>query len=262
MNLHSSSLIFNNILPNQKSEEVSLTWLLWTESLFCSGHCWKMVTNTTNTKFLSEDLELSYFEKVVIGVFWIMIVIIGSGFLIGIIQFDRFGGDPLKRRIVDKVSGGEKYSLYQEILLKYQILKTAIHIFIFLIFGLQSPYSHNQICIFCFWNWYAYLHQLFANIHWCICMGLYFANTSRILLVEILGWICLEECETYRWPIHLNISISIERHGWIIVNYLEHHSGKCNWIFTIVKTWILDWQIFTSYKVSHIFCCKKYHDCN
>ena len=64
-----------------------------------------MVTNTSNTKFLSEDLELSNFEKVVIGVFWIMIVVIGNGFLIGIIQFDRFGGDPLKRRIVDKVSG-------------------------------------------------------------------------------------------------------------------------------------------------------------
>ena len=62
-----------------------------------------MVTNTSNTKFLSEDLELSNFEKVIIGVFWIMIVVIGSGFLIGIIQFDRFGGDPLKRRIVDKV---------------------------------------------------------------------------------------------------------------------------------------------------------------
>ena len=71
-----------------------------------------MVTNTTDTKFLSEDLELSYFEKVVIGVFWIMIVIIGSGFLIGIIQFDRFGGDPLKRRIVDKVSGEGKCSFF------------------------------------------------------------------------------------------------------------------------------------------------------
>ena len=48
---------------------------------------------------MSEDLELSNFEKVIIGVFWIMIVVIGSGFLIGIIQFDQFGGDPLKRRI-------------------------------------------------------------------------------------------------------------------------------------------------------------------
>ena len=63
-------------------------------------------SNTTglNTEFISEDLELSNFEKVVIGIFWILIVVIGSGLMIGIVQFDRFGGDPLKRRIVDKVS--------------------------------------------------------------------------------------------------------------------------------------------------------------
>ena len=73
-----------------------------------------MVTNTSNTKFLSEDLELSNFEKVIIGVFWIMIVVIGSGFLIGIIQFDQFGGDPLKRRIVDKVSAEKNTVCYDK----------------------------------------------------------------------------------------------------------------------------------------------------
>ena len=77
-----------------------------------------MVTNTSNTKFLSEDLELSNFEKVIIGVFWIMIVVIGSGFLIGIIEFDRFGGDPLKRRIVDKVSAEKNTVCYKKIHLK------------------------------------------------------------------------------------------------------------------------------------------------
>ena len=65
-----------------------------------------METNTTssNVKFLNEDLELNICEKVVIGMFWILIVVFGNGFLIGIIQFDRFGGDPLKRRIVDQVN--------------------------------------------------------------------------------------------------------------------------------------------------------------
>ena len=64
-----------------------------------------MGTNTTsNIEFLNEDLELNICEKIVIGVFWILIVVFGNGFLIGIIQFDRFGGDPLKRRIVDQVN--------------------------------------------------------------------------------------------------------------------------------------------------------------
>ena len=63
-----------------------------------------MATNTTHFEFLNEDLELNICEKIVIGVFWILIVVFGNGFLIGIIQFDRFGGDPLKRRIVDQVN--------------------------------------------------------------------------------------------------------------------------------------------------------------
>ena len=63
-----------------------------------------MVTNTSNIEFLNEDLELNICEKIVIGVFWILIVVFGNGFLIGIIQFDRFGGDPLKRRIADQVN--------------------------------------------------------------------------------------------------------------------------------------------------------------
>ena len=65
----------------------------------------EMVTNnTSNIKFWYEDFEVNIGEKIVIGVFWILIVVFGNGFLIGIIQFDRFGGDPLKRRIVDQVN--------------------------------------------------------------------------------------------------------------------------------------------------------------
>ena len=64
-----------------------------------------MVTNTkSNIKFLYEDLDLNIGEKIIVGIFWILIVVLGNGFLIGIIQFDRFGGDPLKRRIVDQVN--------------------------------------------------------------------------------------------------------------------------------------------------------------
>ena len=74
-------------------------------NVICTSKDLKMVTNTTsNIKFLYEDLELNIGEKIIVGVFWILIVVLGNGFLIGIIQFDRFGGDPLKRRIVDQVS--------------------------------------------------------------------------------------------------------------------------------------------------------------
>ena len=72
-------------------------------NVICISQTLEMVTNTSNVKFFNEDLELNICEKIVIGMFWILIVVFGNGFLIGIIQFDRFGGDPLKRRIVDQV---------------------------------------------------------------------------------------------------------------------------------------------------------------
>ena len=43
-------------------------------------------------------------EKVIFGLQWFLFQVIGNGLLIGIIQFDRFGADPLKRRITDQVS--------------------------------------------------------------------------------------------------------------------------------------------------------------
>ena len=73
-------------------------------NVICISQTLEMVTNTSNVKFFNEDLELNICEKIVIGMFWILIVVFGNGFLIGIIQFDRFGGDPLKRRIVDQVN--------------------------------------------------------------------------------------------------------------------------------------------------------------
>ena len=43
-------------------------------------------------------------EKIIFGIQWLLFQIIGNGLLIGLIQFDQFGGDPLKRRITDQVS--------------------------------------------------------------------------------------------------------------------------------------------------------------
>ena len=50
------------------------------------------------------DGELNEIEVGIILVIWFSVQFFGNGLLIGLIQFDRFGEDPLKRRIIDQVS--------------------------------------------------------------------------------------------------------------------------------------------------------------
>ena len=50
-----------------------------------------------------EDSFLSIPEKLTMAFLWIVIELFGNGLLFGLIQFDRLGGDPLKRRIIDQV---------------------------------------------------------------------------------------------------------------------------------------------------------------
>ena len=59
--------------------------------------------NITRYEFSTEDLSFNAFEKLGIVVLWLAIQIPGNAMLFGIIQFDRLGGDPLKRRIQDQV---------------------------------------------------------------------------------------------------------------------------------------------------------------
>ena len=59
--------------------------------------------NVTKYEFSTEDLSFNAFEKVAIVVLWFVIQVPGNIMLIGIIQFDRLGADPLKRRIQDQV---------------------------------------------------------------------------------------------------------------------------------------------------------------
>ena len=59
--------------------------------------------NITKYEFSTEDLSFNAFEKLGIVVMWLVIQIPGNTMLFGIIQFDRIGGDPLKRRIQDQV---------------------------------------------------------------------------------------------------------------------------------------------------------------
>ena len=58
---------------------------------------------SSEIEFISDELELTIFEKVVIIFMWFLIETLGNAMLFGWVQFDRLGGDPLKRRIVDQV---------------------------------------------------------------------------------------------------------------------------------------------------------------
>ena len=46
---------------------------------------------------------LGNLQSIAIVLIWLLIEILGNALLIGLIQFERLGGDPLKRRITDQV---------------------------------------------------------------------------------------------------------------------------------------------------------------
>ena len=58
---------------------------------------------TKDTKFEVIN-ELESEEITVVIVVWSVIQFFGNGMLVGLIQYDKFGNDPLKRRINDQVS--------------------------------------------------------------------------------------------------------------------------------------------------------------
>ena len=49
------------------------------------------------------DVTFENHEKIIFGIEWALIQIVGNTLLWGMIQFDRFGSDPMKRRIIDQV---------------------------------------------------------------------------------------------------------------------------------------------------------------
>ena len=55
------------------------------------------------------EVPLTVAEKIQIFLIWFLIEIFGNGMLFGLIHFDIFSGDPLKRRISDQV--GQCHSL-------------------------------------------------------------------------------------------------------------------------------------------------------
>ena len=69
-------------------------------------------TNKTSADFTIEDTNLTTSEKVVMIFLWVIIEVVGNGLLFGLIQFDRNGGDPLKRRIIDQVNCASYVYIY------------------------------------------------------------------------------------------------------------------------------------------------------
>ena len=60
-------------------------------------------TNVTEEfSIIMEEIPLA--DRVIAGVLWILCEFPGNALLFGMVQFDRFGGDPLKRRITDQVT--------------------------------------------------------------------------------------------------------------------------------------------------------------
>ena len=60
-------------------------------------------TNVTEKYSITVE-EIPLVDRVIAGVLWILYEFPGNALMLGMVQFDRLGGDPLKRRITDQVS--------------------------------------------------------------------------------------------------------------------------------------------------------------
>ena len=61
------------------------------------------MSNSTETELEYLNIDLNVLQKVVLVTIWIVIQVPGNLMLFGLIHFDKFGGDPLKRRMIDQV---------------------------------------------------------------------------------------------------------------------------------------------------------------
>ena len=71
-----------------------------------------MNSSINSSSFTMEDTNLTQNEKLVMVFLWVVIEVIGNGLLFGLIQFDRHGGDPLKRRIIDQVKASFVWKIF------------------------------------------------------------------------------------------------------------------------------------------------------
>ena len=61
------------------------------------------MSNSTETELEYLNIDLNVLQKVVLVTIWMVIQVPGNLMLFGLIHFDKFGGDPLKRRMIDQV---------------------------------------------------------------------------------------------------------------------------------------------------------------
>ena len=60
--------------------------------------------NSTIEEFHQNEIAFSTGEKICTFLEWISIITFGTGFNVLAIQYEKFGGDPLKRRLIDQVN--------------------------------------------------------------------------------------------------------------------------------------------------------------
>ena len=58
-----------------------------------------------STEYFNSSIEVGYpiTDKVISGVTWGLMQFPCNAMIFGLVQFDRLGGDPLKRRVTDQV---------------------------------------------------------------------------------------------------------------------------------------------------------------
>ena len=60
--------------------------------------------NSTVEEFQQNEIAFSTGEKIFTLLEWMSIITFGTGFNLLAIQYEKFGGDPLKRRLIDQVN--------------------------------------------------------------------------------------------------------------------------------------------------------------
>ena len=70
--------------------------------------------NSTETELEYLNIDLNVLQKVVLVTIWIIIQVPGNLMLFGLIHFDKFGGDPLKRRMIDQVKQSLEILSFEE----------------------------------------------------------------------------------------------------------------------------------------------------